>query len=81
MTENCYEDLYASKARLPLHRNVRIRNVASKCIPEINEGDIVFSLKSLNNNKSPREDDILAEMIKETQELIVPKLKYLFDNY
>jgi hypothetical protein len=66
ITEDFYSHLYSSKSvdendeRL---NSVRIQNVNSEEIPDIDKDEIRFALQTMKENKSPGDDQIVVEMI------------------
>lgn len=57
-------------------------NVGSEEMAEISEKEIVYDLRTLKDNKAPGKDDIVIEMIKEAEEIlvIIPKLRIQFNT-
>ncbi|KAL3267754.1 hypothetical protein HHI36_006881 [Cryptolaemus montrouzieri] len=81
MTKQYYENLYNTQIERPrTSTDTKVLNVGSEDTPEINEEESLFALKTLKNNKSLREDNILTEMIEEAHDMIVPELKNLFNE-
>lgn len=78
-----YEELDSSQQKVNnRHRQAEgwvIRNVGSKEIPDIALEEIDHALSKMKNNKAPRPDKIIIEMIKEACTKLKSEIANLFD--
>lgn len=82
IAEKYYEKLYETKVDntvITNEINKKLVNVHSEELPDINEDEIKKAITKLANGRSPGSDEIIAEMIKQGGDVLVKKLKILFN--
>ena len=65
IAQDFYAELYERSRAPNLNQIPRVQNVGSEDIPDISKAEIERALAEIKNNKSPGEDEIVIEAIKE----------------
>lgn len=81
ITEEFYKELYKGERDRPNTSQIpRVQNVGSEDIPDISFDEITSSLSEMKNDKSPGDDGVVIEAIKEGGETLLRVIQKLFNT-